>query len=161
MATRAKLSLKSRTDGKAFDAVVSRSKPGGVKVGFVKGLGKHPGSDATISEIAAYNEFGTSTSGGQEHIPERPFLRTTISEQSKTVYVPLTAKLLGLVLDGTLTVNQAIGILGEKAVADVKMKIDAISDPPNADSTVDRKGSTNPLIDTGLMRQSVSWELVE
>jgi len=54
-----------------------------------------------------------------------------------------------------------VGLLGEKAVADVKNKIDAISEPPNAQSTIDKKrGSTNPLVDSGLLRQSVSWERV-
>lgn len=153
---KAGLSLKRKTEGKGFEAVVDRSKPGGMKVGFVKGLGTHPNSNgATVAEIAAYNEFGTDT------IPERPFLRTSIRENMKPVYAPMIKALLEKILNGQVTVTQAIGLLGEKASADVKLKIIAISDPPNADETIDKKGSTNPLIDTGLMNQSVTWEKVK
>jgi len=158
---KAELSIKSKDDGSKFRELFKRAKSKGIKVGFNKGLGQHPGSRATISEVAAYNEFGTQDSDGGELIPERPFLRTTIGEQSKPVYVPLTEKLLGLILDGTLTADQAIGMLGEKAALDVKNKIDAISEPENAQSTKDRKGSSSPLVSSGLMKQSVSWELVK
>jgi len=35
----------------------------------------------------------------------------------------------------------------------------ALDQPPNAPSTVARKrGSTNPLIDTGQLRRSIDWE---
>jgi hypothetical protein len=155
------MSLKKRTKGKGVKALIDKTKPGGIKIGFVKGLGKHPGSDATIAEIAAYNEFGTRDSNNDELIPERPFLRTTIKEELHPVYLPLMEELLQLVLNGKISEAQAVGLLGEKAVADVKNKIDAISEPPNAQSTIDKKrGSTNPLVDSGLMKQSVSWERV-
>ena len=49
--------------------------------------------------------------------------------------------------------------LGEKVVADVQRKIVALKDPPNAPSTIAKKGSANPLIDTGRLRQSIDFEV--
>jgi len=157
------MSLKKKKGGIGFEELVYRTKPGGMKVGFVRGLGEHPNTDsgATVAEIAAYNEFGTQSPKGNAHIPERPFLRTTIREQTKPVYIPLVKDLLAKMLLGQMKVAKAIGILGLKAVADVQAKIDAITSPENADYTKDKKGSSNPLIDTGHMRKSVTWERVE
>ena len=158
---KATFNLKRKTDGKGFEKLLDRSGPGATKVGFIKGLGKHPGSKANIAEIAAWNEFGTTNADGSVRIPERPFLRTTIAEQSKTTYPTMLKSLLGEILTGKLRTSRAIGLLGAKAVADVRAKIVAISDPENADLTVRKKKSSNPLIDTGLMRQSVSWESIK
>lgn len=156
---KATFSLKRKTDGKGFEKILDRTEPGATKVGFVKGLGAHPnGNGATIAEIAAYNEFGTRWPDGSVHIPERPFLRTTIAEQARTVYPAMMKELLGEIVTGKIKATRAVGLLGEKAVADVKNKITAITDPENADATVDSKGSSNPLIDTGLLRKSVTWE---
>jgi hypothetical protein len=150
-----------RKEARGVDDLIDKSKPGGIKVGFVKGLGKHPGSNATISEIAAYNEFGTQGSDGQERIPERPFLRTTLKENLAPVYMPLLKHLMSLMINGELTVEQAVGVLGEKAVTDVKTKIDTLSEPPNAESTIAKKKSSSPLVNTKLMAQSVTWEKVD
>lgn len=154
------LKLENKTDGEGFEGMLEQSEPGGLKVGFVKGLGKHPGSNTNIAEIAAYNEFGTENEDGSERIPERPFLRTTIVEQNET-YKTIVKELLVKILTHKMETKQAIGLLGIKAVSDVKAKITAISEPPNADSTKAGKKSSNPLIDTGLMRQSVTWEEVD
>ena len=50
------------------------------------------------------------------------------------------------VLDG-------IGIVAE---SDIKQKISSIYSPPNAPSTIAKKGSSKPLIDSGFMLASVS-----
>lgn len=49
--------------------------------------------------------------------------------------------------------------LGVLAQGDIQMEITALSSPPNTPSTIARKGSSNPLIDTGAMRGAVTWKL--
>ena len=39
--------------------------------------------------------------------------------------------------------------------------ITEIKNPPNAAGTISAKGSANPLMDTGLMRQSVTWAVAD
>ena len=47
--------------------------------------------------------------------------------------------------------------MGLKIETDIKDKINRLGSPPNAPSTVRRKGSDNPLVDTGTMRESLRY----
>ena len=100
--------------------------------------------------VASVNEFGSSDG----RIPERSFLRSTVDENT-TKYADLLSRLIGEAVDGRLTIEQALDRLGLKAVADVQRKIVQLDDPPNAEATIERKRSSNPLIDTGQLRQSI------
>lgn len=127
-----------------------------IKVGVVSGTGEHPNGShgQTISEIAWWNEFGTS------RIPERPFLRTGLREKV-TKYRAILGGGLKKILVGQTDPDTVLGVLGVAAVADVQAKIVAIQSPPNAESTKAEKGSSNPLIDIGALRQWISWEKIE
>lgn len=83
-------------------------------------------------------------------IPERSFLRSTWDKRVKS-YERLLQKQAGLVMDGRATAPQAVGIVGEKVLADVKRTIKRGVPPPLKPATVARKGSTKQLIDTGQM----------
>ena len=50
-------------------------------------------------------------------------------------------------------------MIGAKAAAIMKRTIRDFDDPPNAPATIKKKKSSNPLVDTGLLMQSVTWEL--
>ena len=144
--------LKRKTKGDGVEGLKKQTQAGGTKVGFVLGLGEHPNAPGhSISEVAAWQEFGT------DDIPERPFLRITIREQ-RSVYVEITREMMSKILKGKMTADQAAGLLGLKAVADVRNKIDAIRSAENADSTVDIKGFDNPLVHSGIMKKSVTFE---
>ena len=62
---------------------------------------------------------------------------------------------------GKFSTNTAMKVMGMKVQADVQQAITVLSSPANAPSTIAKKGSSNPLIDTGHMRQSVSHRLVK
>ncbi|QGH75045.1 hypothetical protein RostovM3_00035 [Vibrio phage Rostov M3] len=49
--------------------------------------------------------------------------------------------------------------MGVVAVAGVQNYIDELRSPANAPSTVERKGADNPLVDTGEMKQSVTYNI--
>ena len=128
-------------------AAMKKASGSAVKVGV---LGSE-GSDQVM--IATWNEFGTET------IPERSFMRSTMrAEQDK--YTDAMAKGMERVLSGKMSVEQVLGLVGLQVVSDVQKTITDLDDPPNADATIERKGSSNPLIDTGRMRQSISFDVV-
>lgn len=115
----------------------------------------------TLARIAGVHEFGAAiqTRFGVILIPERSFIRSTIAENKN--YSSLIAKLVESVLDGRRTEKQALETFGARASADMKKRIAAGIEPPNAPSTIARKGSSKPLIDTGRLRQSITWSVVD
>lgn len=117
---------------------------GGVKFGFMGG--QYPDGTKVV-DVAIANEFGTNT------VPERPFFRISNNENSGSYASILReAASRGQYRTG-------LAVCGQKAVGDIQESIVSLSDPANAQSTIERKGSSNPLIDTGRLRQSVSYEL--
>ena len=153
MSPGARLKRKSVSGG--VEKKLTSVKNGILKVGVLRGQGEHPGGNAgqTIAEVAFWNEFGTAT------IPARSFMRSTLKEE-KSVYKKVFRETYRQMLNQKIVINQAIGILGMKVSSDIQHKITQISTPPNADYTKDKKGSSNPLIDTGALRRSITWEKV-
>jgi hypothetical protein len=135
-------------------------KSGYVNVGIING-GKHEEGILTVAQVALYNEFGTDDG----RIPERSFMRSTIKEQRKKIKT-MAKKLNESVAKGKRTKKDALGLLGEELVGDIKQKIIDLREPENADSTLrkkDKRGggfSDNPLIDTGQMKDSIIYEVV-
>ena len=126
-----------------------------VRIGFrgPEGLAKHPGSpDVTIVEVATFNEFGTS------NIPERSFIRSTMDE-NRNALLQTNKQLFFEIVVGSMTTERALNILGMKMKALIQKKITDLRTPPNAPSTIRQKGSSNPLIDTGTMRQAVTYKV--
>lgn len=117
-----------------------------VKVGFPAGK---VGSD--IVDRAVYNQFGTSRG-----IPARPFLSNAM-RKNKDKYGRFIKDRAKRILSGEISPDQALMQLGVMAESDVKTEITELKTPPNAPSTIRQKGSSNPLIDTGAMRASVTY----
>ena len=65
------------------------------------------------------------------------------------------------VVDGELTANELMNHLGLRIQRDVQRTIRNLSDPPNSPITIHNKKSSNPLIDTGRLRQSVTYKVVK
>jgi hypothetical protein len=115
---------------------------------------QHGETGATVAEVATFNEFGT------RNIPERSFIRSTMDENVKDL-LALNKSLFYRMAEGKVTTAQALTILGLKIQALIKAKITNLRTPPNAPSTIAKKKSSNPLIDTGLMRNSVTFVVHE
>ena len=109
----------------------------GVKVGLPLGTGFYPKTGVAVIDVGLWHEFGTKT------LPERSFLRSAISENHDS-YKKLNRANLKLVQQRNLTMDQALGRLGAEAQADVVAKIDAL-----------------PLVDTGLLKQSIKHVVLE
>lgn len=94
-----------------------------------------------LAQIGAWNEWGTPT------IPERPHHRLTFTENIKKAQ-NLGAKLYKSVQENKRSPKQALGVLGEWYLSSLKHTIVTLKNPPNAPSTIKKKKSSNPLIDT-------------
>ena len=127
-------------------------KSGGVKVGVMGDAGtSDEGTDMLL--IAAVNEFGSADG----RVPERSYIRAGF-DKNRSKLRSTAAALWGRVLDGDMDQRQALGLLGETHQDQVQKFLTALSAPPNAASTIARKrGSANPLIDTGRLRSSIRW----
>lgn len=126
-----------------------------VKVGVLGG-GDH-GPDLTNAELATIHEFGAPRAG----VPERSFLRST-ADLKRREWLALLVKVLQAAVDGKTTVQVALELVGQKAVADVVARIrnGAGIPPPLKPATIAAKGSTRPLVDTGRLVQSIGYEVV-
>lgn len=122
-----------------------------VKAGILSDAGSHE-NGKTLAEIAAYNEFGT------EDIPERPAHRDTF-EKTRPKFKSHLAKSVDLVIEGKATPEQVLHRIGAWYVGQLKKGVIAWDDPPNAPSTIQQKGSDNPLIDTGRTVNSINYEI--
>lgn len=156
MATKVKVSVRHTKKNGGIDGLRSLLTDKAVKVGVLRGTGVHPNSDTgmSIAQVLAINEFGTDT------IPERSVIRFTLRNNRKR-YRSALNKLFKRVLDGKITDRTAIAAFGELVQTDVQKRITNIRMPANAPSTIARKGSSNPLIDTGATRQSIRWGIVD
>lgn len=103
------------------------------------------GEGFNLASLAAVLEFGN------ERIPSRPFLRQTLQENQEK-YTDLFAQLFGQGVD----IPQIYEQIALVAQADVQLNIVKGEWVANAESTIKRKGSSKPLIDTGRLRQSIT-----
>ncbi|AWK42600.1 hypothetical protein LGZ99_21770 [Photorhabdus temperata] len=92
------------------------------------------------------------------NIPERSFLRSTFNE-NKDKYANKLVKGIKSELKNDGDPQQALEKLGEMVARDVKRKIQAGIDPPLSQATIKRKKSSKPLIDTGQLVQSITYEV--
>lgn len=127
----------------------------GVDVGVFEEDGPHPHADdgASIADIALRNEFG------DDNVPARPFLATNYERNSRR-YGDQAERVFAAVLRGQMTVDEALQSLGAVQASDVKTTITNWTTPPNAPSTVARKGENDPLVDSRTMRDHVKFKKV-
>ena len=123
-----------------------------VKIGLFKEEGKNDGE--YIADYAYANEFG------EGNVPSRPFIRNTFDENQSDWSDSLQEN-LGKVIEGKIDSNNIFSLLGERAVDDVKKTISNNLPPPNAESTIKKKGSSKTLIDSGAMRNAVSYRITK
>jgi hypothetical protein len=121
-----------------------------VLVGVPRGRSEADGN--TVAQVAAWNEFG-----GKDR-PERPFLRTGIRVTMPAVLRVAKSDLKDVARGkGTMTI--ALERAGAIAAGEVKKHIIDGRWVPNAPSTIAKKGSAQPLVDSGMMRQSITHEV--
>lgn len=128
---------------------------GDVYVGIPKSAGSYE-DGAPLAVIGAVQEFGSADG----HIPERSFLRVPL-RSNQELFAKIWKNQIPLVIDGTITMMQLFDQLGARAVGVSQQAISAGINPPNAPSTIRQKGSSTTLVDTGRMRQAVTYVIRE
>lgn len=137
---------------KTFETLVERNSY--VKAGVVGEKAEEEHDGITNAELALIQEFGTPT------IPSRPWIGGAF-ERNKGKYQTMLAKGLEKVYSNKLTVERLLGLMGVELSSDIKrgvMSEDNLA--PNAPSTIRKKGSSKPLIDSNRMVGSVTHEVV-
>lgn len=118
-----------------------------VKVGLPKGSNDYPDGTSVIM-VGTVHEFGSPA----RNIPQRSYLRSTV-ESNKRSYKDMFKKLSIRIIKGQITKKEALGLVGLQVQTDVRQKITDIKEPP----LKSREG--NPLVDTGHLRQSITYEV--
>lgn len=121
----------------------TKNKQGSLEVGILEG--KYP-NGLNIAQNARFQEFGTY------NIPPRPFFRNALKQNQKKW---ITFYKRGLKQRD----KNIVGKVGVMASSDIKMSITKTLTPPNAKSTIKKKGSSHPLIDTGLLRSAIDYKV--
>ena len=130
-----------------------------VRVGVLADAAKEerPGekpSGMTLLEVAAAHEFGAPAAG----IPQRSFIRATIDLHRDEI-AQLQIALARRVIAGELTADQALDQLGAKVASWCQVRIAEGIAPALHPDTIERKGSSTPLVDTGQLRSSITWKV--
>lgn len=92
-------------------------------------------------------------------IPERSFLRSGHDENADRI-LKQTERAISLVIDGKMSVDDLLDLYGQQFVTAIKKYMRDLSSPENHPYTIEQKGSSNPLIDTGGMLESITWRKV-
>lgn len=90
-------------------------------------------------------------------IPERSFLRNGHDENVDRV-IKQTERAIGQVLIGAMEVDDLIELYGQQMSTAIKTYMRNLSRPANHSFTVNQKGSSNPLIDTGGLVESITYK---
>lgn len=121
-----------------------------VTIGIHEDAGMHDDSDITNAQLGAVQEFGTDNG----NIPARPWLRPGV-ESGNEEYLNIITD----AIENDQPLEQALEVVGVVAVAKVQQYMIDLKSPPNAPQTIARKGSSNPLIDTGSLKSSVTHKV--
>ena len=130
---------------------------GGVTVGIQEGVGIHPGTNQrpgtgeTVAEVGAKNHFGSKA----DNIPPRPWL-----DRGLEVAQPEINRIVQR-YGATLPLEEVLAMIGKVAQESIQQYIEDLQTPPNSPQTIAIKGSANPLVDSGVMMNSITWEYVE
>lgn len=126
---------------------IAKSMGGGkVSIGFMEGATYPDGTP--VAAVAFWNEYGSSG-------PPRPFFRQMIAKESPSWGYKM-AKLAKVTdYEGP----RVLGLMGEDIKGALQQSINEFATPVLSPQTVARKGFEKPLIDSGHMLNSVTYEV--
>lgn len=125
----------------------------GVAAGFPRGRLNAPHYDnkESIIDVAIKNNYGLG-------VPQRDFM-TPSSKKWMKFFRESLDKVSDGITKGNIDPEKFLSAMGQKGSDIISQEIIALDTPPNSPATIARKGSSNPLVDTGDMARSTTWEL--
>ena len=127
--------------------------PGGTSYGYASKAAADRDEVRFLKKGAGYMQLGV-TKPHNIDIPAREWLEPGV--------VKATPEVLLTIQDGMeagQSMDQILEAVGVVAAAAVKVYMTDLKTPPNAASTIRKKGSNNPLIDEGHLRSSVNHQV--
>ena len=134
-------------EGRAFLRALEELDGLEVRVGYQEGATYPDGTP--VVHVALWNELGTVNA------PPRPFIRQTVDNNEAKIQSKMKSSVNKLA--NGATADTVLNELGVFAKGLLQKEIKDGDYVPNAPSTVEKKGSDRPLIDTGLLRQSANY----
>jgi hypothetical protein len=126
------------------------SRPATLRVGFLENATYPDGK--LVAMVAAIQEFGAP----RANIPPRPFFRNMIAKKSRE----WPSAVAGLLAANDYDLARSLDQAGFAIAGQLRQSIQQTNSPPLAPSTIDRKGFSKPLVETGHMLNSVDHEVV-
>lgn len=126
----------------------SRMRPSAhVTVGIHEEEGQHS-NGISNAQLGAAHHFGT------DDLPARPWLDVGVSQGTEKYSEAISGALMG-----GRSYEDALEAVGALAAAEAQVYLTNLDNPPNSPETQRRKGSNNPLIDSGQLRASVGHKV--
>jgi hypothetical protein len=128
-----------------------------LRVGIVEPT--YYGSDndnLSVAQVWQWQEEGLPA----QNIPTRPAIRVGfMAPIKKGLYDSYFVESIQRIAEGKSTFKQEYTRIGVMAKADLKEAVELWDSPRNAPMTVDLKGFDNPLIDSGLLYDSIDFKV--
>lgn len=138
--------MQVRCEKKNLD--LDKFKEGKCRVGFFESA-KYD-TNLPVATVAQWNEFGT-----KQHVPARPFVRPAIHSNYENL-VDLLHRRYSDAIRNNKDTMAVLFEFGEYCKGLIQQQIINTWSPPNALSTIKKKGFNAPLRDTKTMLHSVS-----
>jgi hypothetical protein len=156
------MAVKIRDTDRGLEALktrIGKAAAARLSVGIHEAEGSQPdeSGEATVLDVAAFNEFG----GPDENPPRRSFIADWADENADQNKELLRRSAQAVVKGQLPSMAVALERLGLRFVGDVQQRIRAGIEPENAESTIERKGSSTPLINQGTLWGSVTHQVQE
>lgn len=165
-----KISIKETNNTKQLLRTLKEMGKSQINVGIL-------GGESELSMIAAVHEFGCDIQVTDKmrgwfgangfplkkdttviRIPERSFLRAGYDENINQI-VEQVEKQLPFVLKNEVDAKIFMEGIGMQFASMIQKKLREVKSPPLSDMTVERKGSSNPLIDSGRLHGAIQHEV--
>lgn len=135
-----------------------------VLVGIHEDAGMHapsePGDDpVSMAQLGALLNYGDETNtlnGRSAPIPPRPWLIPGLQNSKESI-----VDVIGDAIKKDTHLDLAMEQIGLLVVGEIQQYMTDLRNPPNAPYTIAQKGSSNPLIDTGALRASVTYKVTD
>lgn len=114
----------------------------GVKVGLPLGSNDYPATGESVINVGFWHEFGTNPKNGKG-VNESAWMRSSIRE-NRDKYRKFNRLSLRRIQQGKVDKDDELGKLGLKARDDMVESINTV-----------------PLVDTGHLKQSLTWEVLK
>lgn len=114
------------------------------------------GGDVTVLQVGLFHELGLG-------VPRRSFIEAPFAIKKSEMEARIDSEMKKLI-EGRTTVDRALGFIGIEATNIVKGAFTSEGYgtwPPLNSITIAMKGSSQTLIDTGILRNSISYKVVD